>query len=81
MPRPDRPLTPVDPESPLCSSGKRGYRTEDLARRMLARTRAMCDGGLCPNRAGRTCYRCTGCGWWHLTSAVRRRRRRSDFVR
>lgn len=79
------PLTPrFDPDAPLCSSGKRAFRTEQAARTQLIRAqwvrRTDPGGGRRPGRVECGCYLCPACGWWHLTSASNRRTRRSDHA-
>lgn len=69
----------LDPDAPLCSSGKRPFRTEDQARRSLAGARKVRRNDDGPSRRPGTVeagyYRCGGCGWWHLRSTTRKLRR------
>lgn len=62
----------ADPDSPLCSSGKRGFRTEAEVRFRLCAARRLRTadplGGRRPLHKECGYYRCPGCGWWHLTS-------------
>lgn len=77
-PRSSSPLT-FDPQAPLCSSGKRPFRTEAQARRQLAGARATRDRDDAPaRRPGITeagCYHCPACDWWHLSSTTGKVRR------
>lgn len=72
-------ITVLDPDAPLCSSGKRPFRTEAQARAKLNSARAMRrnDDGVA-RRPGVTeagYYRCPACDWWHLRSTTRKARR------
>lgn len=64
-------LATLDPEAPICPSGKRPLRNQDTARKHL-RTAAWTKRNL--GRTGRKAdkverdvYECKACGWWHLT--------------
>ena len=73
------PLAGIPVDAPLCSSGKRPFRTEEDAARGLANARK-CQA----QERGRTgqveaaAYRCPACSLWHLSSSTRARRR-ADF--
>lgn len=64
----------TDPDAPMCTSGKRPFRTEEAARYQLGRAkqrRAMTDGSK-PGQVERRAYQCPGCEWWHLTAKRKR---------
>ena len=69
----------LDPAAPLCSSGKRPFRTEAQARRQLAGARAARQLDNAPARrpgvVEARCYHCPACDWWHLSSTTGRVRR------
>lgn len=68
----------LDPDAPLCSSGKRPFKTEELALRSLAAARFVRRTGDRPRLPGcveQGVFECGVCGWWHLTSATGKRRR------
>lgn len=73
----------LDPDAPMCPSGKRVLRTEDEARERLALAAASRRedgaGGRRPGRVEQVIYRCAACPYWHL-SAVTGRQRRSDYA-
>lgn len=66
-------------QGPICSSGKRGFPTEEAAAQALrassyTREPSQAD----PHRGGgaeQGHYRCAACEWWHLTSTAGRSRR------
>lgn len=64
----------IDFGAPMCSSGKRAYRTEDEARTALAGARSFrkLDVGYKRGHIESRHYRCKGCGFWHLTSRGKR---------
>jgi hypothetical protein len=65
-------LAGLDPDAPICTSGKRPFRTETEARANLRNARhlrtANPDGGRVPGSKEQGVYQCAGCGWWHLNS-------------
>lgn len=68
----------LDPDAPLCSSGKRPFRTEDQALRSLSGARWVRRNGDTPRLPGcveEGAYECHVCHWWHLRSSNRPRRR------
>lgn len=73
------PLAHLDPDAPLCSSGKRPFRTEAQARHSLVGARAVRSRDDVPaRRPGVTeakYYHCPACGWWHLSSTTGKVRR------
>lgn len=67
-----------DPASPMCSSGKRGYRTERNAATALSgaqHLRAQKNVGRRPGVVEAGYYECPVCHWWHLCSTTGRTRR------
>lgn len=64
-----------DPDEPICSSGKRPFRTEERAKGELARSvnRRARDSGYRPGKTEKRVYQCPACEWWHLTSKRRGR--------
>ncbi len=77
----------INPDSPICASGKRGYETEHKARQHLKRIQyARGMKGDKPRkgsgRVERNVYLCKTCDWWHLSQTngipgARARRRKS----
>jgi len=68
----------LDSDAPLCSSGKRPFRTEELAVKALEGSRWIRqhgDGARVPGEAEKRVFECPACRWWHLTSAPGARRR------
>lgn len=68
----------LDPDAPLCSSGKRPLRTADDARKELGKARhlrAVNHNGYRPGDVEEGFYECPVCHWFHLTSSTRARRR------
>lgn len=70
-----------DPDAPLCASGKRPFRTEELALQNLRRATYLRrhSPGYKPGRVESGVYECPTCDWWHLTSAPNKRTRRGDY--
>jgi len=69
----------IDPDAPLCTSGKRPFRDEESARKTLATARYLRNSnhtGYRPGCVEEGVYECEACGWWHLTSSARPRRRK-----
>lgn len=67
----------LDPDAPLCTSGKRPFRTQEQAEGILRHVRHR----RAVEHAGRlhdvecAVYECPVCHWWHLTSGGRPQRR------
>jgi hypothetical protein len=71
-------ITLPDPDAPICTSGKRPHRTEELARKAMtgARiSRGRQHNGSMPGDVEEAVRECKACGWWHVTSSSRPRRR------
>lgn len=69
----------VDPDAPICPSGKRPIRDEATATARLRSARHDAQRGRRGRKPGHIeagAYRCTACGWWHLTTMTTRRRTR-----
>jgi hypothetical protein len=67
-----------DPDAPLCTSGKRPYRTEELARRAMLGARSARHeqhNGSKPGDVEEDVRRCPACSWFHVTSSNKPRRR------
>ena len=67
-----------DPDAPMCTSGKRPFRTEDEALTQLRnaqRLRRDQHTGYRPDSVEESAYQCGACLWWHLTSSSKARRR------
>lgn len=67
-----------DPDAPLCSSGKRPFRTRELADKALSgarHLRANMGPGRVPGSVEADVFECPVCRWWHLSSATGSRRR------
>jgi hypothetical protein len=67
-----------EPDAPLCASGKRPYRTEELALRAMRTARASRGrqhNGSKPGDVEEAVRECPACNWWHVTSSNRPRRR------
>lgn len=58
-----------------CGTGKKQHATAVAAEDALREVRAMAKAGLGGHGDGHV-YQCPGCGFWHVTSAPRRRTRR-----
>lgn len=68
-----------DPDAPMCSSGKRPFRTEEEALKGLRTARYLRNtshSGYRPGDVEEAVYQCEACDWWHLTSSSRARRRK-----
>ena len=71
-------ITLPEPDAPLCASGKRPYRTEELARRAMTGARLSRHrqhNGSMPGDVESAVRRCPACHWFHVTSATHARRR------
>jgi hypothetical protein len=69
----------IDPDAPLCSSGKRPFRDEEAATKGLRVARYLRHDshvGYRPDCIEEGVYECGVCHWWHLTSSSRPRRRK-----
>lgn len=67
-----------DADAPLCSSGKRPFRTEELALKALSGARHLRRDGEAqrvPGSVEADVFECPVCRWWHLSSATGSRRR------
>lgn len=67
-----------EPDAPLCASGKRPYRTEELARKAMLGARVSRHrqhNGSMPGDVEEAVRPCKACSWWHVTSSTRPRRR------
>lgn len=66
------------PDAPLCSSGKRPFRTEEEADRALRAAQTLRRNGSqqrVPTHVEQKAYLCHVCSWWHLASSKGPRRR------
>lgn len=71
-------VTLPDPDAPLCPTGKRPHRTEELALRAMRSARASRrrqHNGSKPGDVEEAVLECKACEWWHVTSSDRPRRR------
>lgn len=61
-------------DGPICTSGKRPFATEELARAELgkAQWRRRQGPGYKPGRVETRTYECPACGAWHLTAKAKR---------
>jgi hypothetical protein len=69
----------VDPDAPLCSSGKHPYRDKEAARKGLRTARhlrGVSHVGYRPDCVEEGFYECGACKWFHLTSSTKPRRRK-----
>jgi hypothetical protein len=70
-----------DPDEPFCTSGKRGFRSEELAQKALATVQWLRrnDPDSRSNRPRTECevYECRTCRWWHMSSTPHKSRRSS----
>jgi hypothetical protein len=74
----------IAPDAPLCSSGKRPFRTEEEATKILRAVRWVrhdSHAGYRPGCIEEGVYRCRTCSWWHLTSSNKPRRRKDYGAR
>jgi hypothetical protein len=64
----------IEPDAPMCATGKRPFRTEEAARDQLAQARGRRANyaGQKPGRVETAVYQCPSCQWWHLTANPRR---------
>lgn len=68
-----------DRDAPMCSSGKRPFRTEaEVAKELRAaqRSRSAGNTGYRPGSVEQGYYQCEACHWWHLRSSNVAPRRR-----
>lgn len=71
-------LSGIEPDAPLCSSGKRPFRTQEAALRSLGAARHVRRVGDTPRLPGcveQGVFECPACQWWHITSSTGKRRR------
>jgi hypothetical protein len=69
----------LDPDAPLCPSGKRPFRTQEDAAAGLRTARYLrhsSHNGYRPDCVEEGAYECPVCHWFHLTSSTRPRRRK-----
>jgi hypothetical protein len=73
----------IDPAAPICASGKHPFRTEEEAEkgaRAARWARQNLKNGFRPGAVEEGYHPCKVCGWFHLTSSNKPRRRRSDHA-
>ena len=73
------PLSHLDPNAPICLTGKRPFRTEARAQAELRRARRVRAndpaGGRKPGLIEKRTYQCPLCSWFHLTHTAKHRKR------